>query len=187
MAVRIDLVQLTNNNRKLVLLSLWFSPLTLPSDSGSSRRAQRPSFTLVHGNPLSTGSRGDHGKPVSVCPQNGMFPTQGWSPRLCLLHLEVGSWPLGQRWGAYIYFVFNVPFHYRLLEDTEYSSLCYTTGSYVYLFIHSSESEWLSRVQLLCDPVTLESVEFLFLGQNTGVGSHSLPPYSSVYMLIPDS
>ena len=28
----------------------------------------------------------------------------------------------------YIYILFQIPFHYRLLQDVEYSSLCYTVG-----------------------------------------------------------
>ena len=28
----------------------------------------------------------------------------------------------------HIHILFNIPFHYGLLQDTEYSSLCYTVG-----------------------------------------------------------
>ena len=30
----------------------------------------------------------------------------------------------------YIYILFQIIFHYRLLHDTDYSSLCYTIGPY---------------------------------------------------------
>ena len=30
----------------------------------------------------------------------------------------------------HIYFLFQILFHYKLLQDTEYSSLCYTIGPY---------------------------------------------------------
>jgi len=41
---------------------------------------------------------------------------------------------------THIYILFQILFHYRLLQDTEYSSLCYTVGPYClsilfYLFI----------------------------------------------------
>ena len=43
----------------------------------------------------------------------GIFPTQGSSPRLlCLLHCEVGSWPLGQLRSLYIFFFFFFTFHF---------------------------------------------------------------------------
>ena len=35
--------------------------------------------------------------------------------------------------------IFQILFHYRLLQDIEYSSLCYTVGSY-YLSIYSMDS-----------------------------------------------
>ena len=31
---------------------------------------------------------------------------------------------------VYMYILFQILFQYRLLQDTEYSSLCYTTGPY---------------------------------------------------------
>ena len=32
---------------------------------------------------------------------------------------------------TYIYISFHIPFHYGLSKNTEYSSLCYTVGSYL--------------------------------------------------------
>ena len=34
----------------------------------------------------------------------------------------------------YIYIIFQILFHYRLLQDIKYSSLCYTVGHCFYLF-----------------------------------------------------
>ena len=36
-----------------------------------------------------------------------------------------------------IYILFQILFHYRLLQDIKYSSLCYTIGPYVIYFIYS--------------------------------------------------
>ena len=33
----------------------------------------------------------------------------------------------------HIHILFNIPFHYGLLQDTEYSSLCYAVGPVVYV------------------------------------------------------
>ena len=39
----------------------------------------------------------------------------------------------------YIYILFQIPFYYRLLQDIEYSSLCYTVGPLLFIyFMYSS-------------------------------------------------
>ena len=63
---------------------------------------------------------------VSMPSSRGIFPTQGPNP--CLLHLlqwQVGSLPRALP-GKPIYILLQILFHYRLLQDSEYSSLRYT-------------------------------------------------------------
>ena len=72
----------------------------------------------------------------SSCPQSfsasGSFPmswlftsggqTIGTSPSASVLPMTI------QGWNKYKPILFQILFHYRLLQDTEYSSLCYTVG-----------------------------------------------------------
>ena len=40
----------------------------------------------------------------------------------------------------HIYILFQILFHYRLLQDIEYNSLCYTVGPhYIYIFGHATQ------------------------------------------------
>ena len=52
----------------------------------------------------------------------GIFPDRGSNP--CLLNWQADSLPLSHQGSP----SFSDSFHYRLLQDTEYSSLCHTAG-----------------------------------------------------------
>ena len=54
----------------------------------------------------------------------GIFPTQG--SNLCLLHCQADSLLSETPGKPNIYIIFQIIFHYRLLQEIEYSSLCYT-------------------------------------------------------------
>ena len=56
----------------------------------------------------------------------GIFLDQGWNP--CPLHWLAESYPLCHQ-GSPIYILFPILFHYGLLHDIDYSSLCYTVGT----------------------------------------------------------
>ena len=47
--------------------------------------------------------------------------------------------------------IFQILFHYRLLQDIEYSSLCYTVGCY-YLSVYSTDSPLHMNLQVLSFP-----------------------------------
>ena len=76
----------------------------------------------------------------------GIFLTQELHSSLfCLLHCQADSlplWPPGKPSTYIIIYSFQILFPYRLSQDTEYISLCYTV----------SEVKLLSRVRL-CNPV----------------------------------
>ena len=78
----------------------------------------------------------------------------------------------------YVCIIFQILFHYRLLRDTEYSSLCYTAGPYclptLYIVAKSRQS-----CPTLCDPIDGSppgsSVHpWDSPRKNTGVGCHFL-------------
>ena len=64
----------------------------------------------------------------------------------------------------FIYIHFLIPFHYRLLQDIGYSSLCYT------IIFKVTQS-----CLILCNPIGLYN-PWNSPGQNTGAGSLSLLP-----------
>ena len=61
------------------------------------------------------------------------------------------------KWFSYICILFLVLFHYRLLQDTEYSSLCYTVGpcwlSILYIVAAAAAAKSLQSCPTLCDPI----------------------------------
>ena len=70
--------------------------------------------------------------------------------------------------------LFQILFHYKLLQDTEYSSLCCTVDPVVYLFYscecpsvmsNSLRPHWVAPTRLLCP--------WDFPGKNSGVCCHS--------------
>ena len=59
-------------------------------------------------------------------PSQGIFSTQGSNP--CLLYCQADSFLSETPGKPYIYLTFQIIFHYRLLQDIGYSSLCYTVN-----------------------------------------------------------
>ena len=55
---------------------------------------------------------------------------------------------------TYIHMIFQILFHYRLLQGIEYSSLCYIDRSSLFVyFIYSEWSEVAQSCPTLCDPM----------------------------------
>ena len=64
----------------------------------------------------------------------GIFPDQGANP--CPLHWQADSQPLRHQGSP------QILFHYRLLQNIEYSSLCYTVGSFFFSLIFLIEKSF---------------------------------------------
>ena len=65
-----------------------------------------------------------------TCPPPGDLPNLGIEPMSPVLQAgSLPSEPPGKP--IYIYVLFHILFHYGLLQDIEYCSLCYTVGPYL--------------------------------------------------------
>ena len=72
-------------------------------------------------------------------PSPGDLPDPGIEPvSLASPALQADSLLLSHRGSPIYVFFFRFLFHYRLLQDIEYRSLCYIVGPFGYLFIYTS-------------------------------------------------
>ena len=63
----------------------------------------------------------------------------------------------------YIYILFQIQFHYRLLQDTEYSSLCYAVTAHLSINILYMSAYVLIPTPILSSPFPLSNHNLVFM------------------------